>query len=241
MNNACPSCATVYTVTPTDVGRRIACAKCGTALRVGEAGLEPDKPEEKAASSEPANPSTPAKKAGRPFSADFQAWTRDIDPPTFLFSSGILVVLFFLFLPLIGAAKIERRSAQLQEATLDHAVRIRSLQEKKESEKAVKDAEEKWSKVRDEYQDSVKYAEYSKAQSLYWERYGLLLGYMLVAGGGVWLLRTEQPLAKRIVAGVVVTVQLLLAFQTITPLGCVPAARAYNRGVEAPTDSESRT
>lgn len=236
MNNACPTCATVYTVTPTDVGRRIACAKCGTNLRVAEGGLEVEPKSDAIATPTPA-----PKAADNLLLVAATKWAKDIDPPTFLFTSGILIVLFFVAMPFIAVAKVERRLVQSQEAAFDHTVRMRALQEKKESEKAIKDAEDKWAKVRVDYEDAIEYAKFDKSKGAYFERYGLLFGYLLLAGGGIWLLRTEQPLAKRIVAGVVVTVQILLAFQTVTPLGCGSAARAYNRSVPAPTELEPRS
>ena len=40
MNNTCPSCGSVYGVTPQHVGRQFACRKCGAALAVNEEGLQ---------------------------------------------------------------------------------------------------------------------------------------------------------------------------------------------------------
>lgn len=240
MNNACPSCGTVYTVTPADVGRRIACAKCATALRVAAAGLERE-PAQTPGSAGAATPATePAAPARSRQLPPIPTWATTFDPPTLLFSAGILVMLYFAFGPVIAAAKVERRSAQLSEASLDHAVRVRALQEKKADEKLLKDTEDRWAKQRDEYQDAVKYAELGKQQAAYWDRHGMLAGYLLIAAGGVWLLRTEQPLVKRVVAAVVVTVQVILAFQTVTPVGCAPAARAYNHRAPAPAELEPR-
>jgi hypothetical protein len=42
MNNACPGCGAAYAVAEKDVGRRIACKKCGTALIVAATGLVRD-------------------------------------------------------------------------------------------------------------------------------------------------------------------------------------------------------
>ena len=44
MNNACPSCGAVYAVTAKDVGRKIKCKKCSSALRVDDDGLVMDGP-----------------------------------------------------------------------------------------------------------------------------------------------------------------------------------------------------
>jgi len=42
MNNACPECGAVYAVADKDIGRRISCKKCNSALIVSEEGLIPD-------------------------------------------------------------------------------------------------------------------------------------------------------------------------------------------------------
>lgn len=42
MNNACPECGAVYAVAEKDIGRRIACKKCNSALIVAEEGLVRD-------------------------------------------------------------------------------------------------------------------------------------------------------------------------------------------------------
>jgi predicted Zn finger-like uncharacterized protein len=44
MNNACPECGAVYAVAEKDIGRRIACKKCNSALIVTEEGLTRDDP-----------------------------------------------------------------------------------------------------------------------------------------------------------------------------------------------------
>jgi predicted Zn finger-like uncharacterized protein len=40
MNNSCPECGAVYAVAEKDIGRRIACKKCNTALEVTDNGLK---------------------------------------------------------------------------------------------------------------------------------------------------------------------------------------------------------
>ncbi len=44
MNNACPSCGAVYAVAAKDIGRKIKCKKCGSALIVSDAGFVLDVP-----------------------------------------------------------------------------------------------------------------------------------------------------------------------------------------------------
>src|SRR2546430_1428854 len=42
MNTACPTCGAIYNVAAKDIGRKLKCKKCNTALKVTEAGLEVD-------------------------------------------------------------------------------------------------------------------------------------------------------------------------------------------------------
>ena len=42
MNNNCPSCGALYNVASKDIGRRLKCKKCNSALTVTDAGLEMD-------------------------------------------------------------------------------------------------------------------------------------------------------------------------------------------------------
>ena len=42
MRNDCPSCGTVYAVTPQDVGKRIVCKQCGAALIIAGDGFRLD-------------------------------------------------------------------------------------------------------------------------------------------------------------------------------------------------------
>src|SRR5580692_8446560 len=44
MNNACPNCGAVYAVTARDIGRKLKCKKCSSALIVTDAGLVLDGP-----------------------------------------------------------------------------------------------------------------------------------------------------------------------------------------------------
>jgi predicted Zn finger-like uncharacterized protein len=132
MNTACPSCGAVYAVTPKDVGRKIKCKKCSTALRVDDSGLVVDAP-----ASSPPPPATAAavvvdeaeggdevvvKKKGKK-SADrdrdrdyeggggggFGVFVQKIGGvPTILFGFGTFLVIFFTFMTPIGEAGAAR-------------------------------------------------------------------------------------------------------------------------------------
>lgn len=213
MNTACPTCRTEYAVTAADVGRRVACAKCGTHLLVAQTGLKV----------EPAA-------AGRETTASLPRLRVPEDWPTLTFACGSVLVLLFVLLPLIQSAGVERRTALLTEATLEHAAAVKRLRERNADGKATADAEEAWQRRREQLQDDVKLAEAARARDLYWSRFGLLFASLVLAVGAIGWTRPDQPLTRRTVGAVVLAAMLLLALQTVLPLGCSPPARSYNSG-----------
>jgi hypothetical protein len=148
--------------------------------------------------------------------------------PSIAFTVGAVLVIWFVFMPLIGSANAERRTALLTVETLDHAADMKQLRTRNADTKQIADAEEAWQRQREQLQEEVRLAEAARARDLYWERYGLLLGCLTLAVGAIGWTRADQPLTRRIVGAVVLAAQLLLAFQTVTPLGCSPPGRAYN-------------
>lgn len=211
MSPFCPTCAAVYTLTTADVGRRIACARCGTNLTVTPDGLRADP-----------SATPPAKSVPR--------FRLPANWPTIAFTTGAVLVIFFVFMPLVGSANADRRTALLSEASVEHAANLKRLRERKADAKQISDAEEEWQRLRDQLQDEAKLAEAARARDLYSDRYGLLLGCVVLAVGAVGWTRADQPLTRRILGAVVLAAQLVLAFQTVTPLGCSPPGRSYNSG-----------
>jgi ribosomal protein S27AE len=140
MNNACPACGTAYSVQPQHVGRRITCRKCGAGLVVDETGLKladappPTPPAEK----EPAAPAeadifgtggdgVPPPLVARPKREPAGGssvtlvgrWQSLGDlPATACFALGSLLVLLFVFLPLLDLAKAARLTAKPREDAL---------------------------------------------------------------------------------------------------------------------------
>lgn len=223
MNTVCPACSTPYAVTSADIGRRIACAKCGVVLVVDSTGLRPETATPPSPSSTP--PAVPN------LTARLLAQIPPLDRPLLTFGLGTVLVIAFTVLPLIAVGQVERQNAILGEASLDQAAAIRALRERGVEDSQLREAEERWQKRRDEYQDAVRRAEFARARSGYWDRYGLLAGAVVLALGAVGLIRDpERPTALRWVASVILSAQLLLAFQTATPVGCAPPTRSYNPG-----------
>jgi hypothetical protein len=223
MRNACPTCETVYAVTPKDVGRRIVCKRCGAALVIDDDGFrlehppspEPvsgrdDRPEPRVRERLPRPPREPLWPRVRPY----------LDPPTVAFTAGVFLVIVALFMPLIGKAKVERRTAAITEERLYTDDLIKQLRAgKTANEERIKKVEEDWQKRREVLDLDVKYAEVGNQMSTYWDRYWLLFGFLLLGFGAIGFMRDTQPLIRRIVGAVVVTAQMLLVFANLL-VGC---------------------
>jgi predicted Zn finger-like uncharacterized protein len=210
MNNTCPECGTVYAVAPKDVGRRIACTKCGAVLAIGEGGFEKEKEADTSTVVERPLPRKPR------FTPEFRERLRAmLDWPTAVFGLGAFLVLSMMFMPLVGKAKVERRTGLLQEEQFDHEAEIRKLREKPGNETKIVEAEEAWKKRRESLEAEIKHAEFANSRSGYTDRYGLLLGFILMMVGSLRLMRTGEGLVKRIFGAVVLGAQMLLVFNSL--------------------------
>jgi predicted Zn finger-like uncharacterized protein len=150
MNNTCPSCGAVYNVAGKDVGRRIKCKKCGTALTVTEAGLEVD------AEAAPAPaPSFPAvddrydeeespsrdrdrgrkdrgRSRGGPGFDLGQALKAIGGLSTILFGIGAFLVIVFFFQPYISTAAVKRASGGTERFEQEQVLKLRTLEPDKD-------------------------------------------------------------------------------------------------------------
>jgi predicted Zn finger-like uncharacterized protein len=247
MNNTCPSCGALYNVASKDIGRRIKCKKCSSALIVTEAGLE----EEGAASAAPAPaprspaPASPApdydeeppiekkKKRDRPAGPSINplAMLEKIGGlSTIIFAFGVFLVIVFTSFPVIGSAGTRRANAYVDKLKLEQATEVKNLfpKGKKISDltsEELKRIEDDTKKINEKYEkqltDATLDAERTKIGNIrdeWMEMYGLMFGFILVAFGCIGYLRTEQPLTLRIVAAVVLGALLLLMFMKFS--GC---------------------
>ncbi len=236
MRNDCPSCNTVYAVTPQDVGKRIICKQCNAALVIAEDGFRLDlsvpatapkskikadredddddiDPPKKAKPSE--QPAGPKKSAGRELDMAKEFYRKYVDIPTILFGIGAFFILTFLFFPLIGKAKHERRVGALAEEKLDMEVDIRKLREKSGNEEKIKKIEEEWTKRQLVLEADIRYAEISNQRSGYFDRYGVLFGFVVLMVGSLGMVRGETHLVKRIFGAAVLGFQMLLVFSNL--------------------------
>ncbi|QJW98922.1 MJ0042-type zinc finger domain-containing protein [Frigoriglobus tundricola] len=185
MNTACPTCGAVYNVAAKDIGRKLKCKKCSTALKVTEDGLELDGG---TGASDPKPAPVPAaveedeedeedeaprrKKTGKsydrgprpnPFAAINGALTAVGGIPTLLFGFGVFLVIVFTSFPIIGTAGTERANANVEKLTNELKVKKDALAPKNKKPSDWSDADRKAvqegaEKLDEEYSKRIKEA-----------------------------------------------------------------------------------
>jgi predicted Zn finger-like uncharacterized protein len=249
MNNACPTCGAVYAVATKDVGRKIKCKKCGSALRVDDSGLVVDAPV--AGAAPPAVPAVPAgefdpaddpgslakKKArrasgGGPGFGDFVANIGGV--PAILFGFGIFFTLYFFFQNSLTNASLQRADGGVERVIMEREGKLRKL--KYDEEKLRDDLEDKEitrekydermenirkdkKKINKDYAPKIDEVSDIKAETsistkrwAWFDGFGLLLGFILLAFGCVAYLRADTTMYMRIVAGVILCVMMMAIF-----------------------------
>ncbi len=264
MNSSCPSCGAVYAVTAKDIGRKIKCKKCSTALRVDDTGLVADvampaaaAPAGPFAATAPAAPaaailveddadfSTPVansrSKGARKYSGGGNALDALGGIPTLLFSLGVFLVIWFTFMTPIGEASTQRVSAGLLQLKNQQRAEIKKLlpQGKRspfelspEDQKTYNDKKQKidesYTQKLEDAGEAVSETQVSNVRAVYFEKYGQLLGFLLLAFGCIGYLRTEQPLVMRIVAGTILASMMLVVFVSAGGCGAGPRLPSIN-------------
>lgn len=235
MNNTCPSCGALYNVASKDIGRKLKCKKCGSSLRVTDAGLELDA----------------SGSAERPAEADLDRDDRDardldepapkkkksrverepgINPlvavggiPTILFATGVFFVIVFISFPLIGQAGTERANAykdRLRNDMMREKFELKpkkpvgdwTSEEKEKIDKETPKIESKYDRLIEQAALDAESTRIANSRDHWMESYGIMFGFLLVAFGCIGYLRTEQHLVLKIVAGVVLTLMLFILF-----------------------------
>lgn len=252
MNNTCPACGAIYNVAAKDVGRRIRCKKCSTALLVTDAGLEVEDPT--AGGAPPPMPAPrsapaaddfddevePAPRRGR----DRRAAGPGLNPgelltrvgglttvATILFGLGVFLVVFTGFQEAIGKAKVERRKAAIDAADLRYNADIKSVDENKElseDKKAErkKKLTEEHDKERKTLEEDERDANTANRRSGYWDKYTLMFGFLLIAFGCIGYLMADSALLLRVVAAIILVSMVLALFK-----GAVGAGAGIGAGV----------
>jgi len=239
MNSTCPTCGAVYAVTPKDVGRKLKCKKCRTALAVTDAGLVVDPP----SASAPAVVATPVddfdtggevlgtrgkkprRASGPPGPGVGEVIARIGGIPTILFSLGTFLVIWFTFMDPIGEAAITRASMSERKVRLEQQIELKKLlpkgkksplelegDEKKTYDEKAKKVNDDYEKKADDAKEEAATTEVDVRRSIRFDKYGQMFGFVFLAFGCIGYLRTEQPLVIRIVAATVLALMLLLIF-----------------------------
>jgi predicted Zn finger-like uncharacterized protein len=247
MNSACPTCGAVYAVTPKDVGRKLKCKKCQTALAVTDAGLVVDTPSASApvvvaAAADDFDTggdliSAKGKKvkkfAGPPGPSLGERLAKIGGVPTVLFGIGAFLVIVYLFMPIIGQAAIQRAEAAREKLEQERDSKIKKLlpKGKKETDLTgdeLKKFQEDRDKIMKDYEtllqeadDDAKSERTSNKRSVWFERYGMMFGFLFVMIGSLLYMMPEQPTIKRVVGAVVITAQMVLVFLSFLIRGAV--------------------
>lgn len=207
MNNTCPSCGAVYNVASKDIGRRIKCKKCGSALTVTDAGLELDSVPP--AEVEPAG-GEEAPRRGRSRSTSYDTGSNAYQEfgglPTVLFAFGAFLSILCLFMPIIDQAKVRTRVADYRQQQMEYT------RADEQSAKDGKTIEEKVLKGREtrlkDLQESIDKARISQDQQL-WTQWGMMFGFVLLMTGSIGYLMPGQSGARRVVGAIVLCAQLV--------------------------------
>lgn len=216
MNGACPTCGAVYSVEPKDVGRQIKCKKCQTALKVDPTGLVID-------DAPPAPAVAVVERTGPRFPNVIE---RVGGLPTALFGFGVFLVIVFTAMPLIGVAGSDRAAALVERLEFEKEVKLKALVPKGKRESDLSDAEkakfnDDKKKLEEDYDKRIEDAKndsratkIGNRRDVWYERYGLMFGFVFVAFGCIAYLRSAEALVLRIVAAVVLSVMMIVMFLT---------------------------
>jgi predicted Zn finger-like uncharacterized protein len=234
MNNTCPSCGALYNVASKDIGRKIKCKKCNTALAVTDAGLVVDSPSAPApvpaaVMEDEEGGDVVVKKKGSKYE---RAPGTGIDVlaliPTLVFGFGVFLVIVFSSLPRIGEAGTDRAFAYVEKLIIERDAKLDATvpKGKKYDDLTTEDQkkiDEEKKKIREDYKKLIDDAGVeaektgiSNRRDVWLERYGLMFGFIFVSFGCIAFLRTEQPLVMRIVAGVILTIMMIIMFTSFT-------------------------
>jgi predicted Zn finger-like uncharacterized protein len=247
MNNMCPSCGAIYNVAAKDIGRRIKCKKCGTALEVRETGLAiedanapllaPPRPD--LGPNDDFEEEPPRRKRDR----DRRSSGLGFNPvvlfakiggiSTILFGFGAFLVIVFLFMPIIGTAGVERVAAAKEKLEQERDSKIKRLIPKgKRVEELTSDEQKKYTedaeKIRKDYEkqisdaeDDARYERISNKRSRWLEMYGMMFGFLFLTVGCIGYMVPDQSLMRRILGTVVLGVQMIIIFIIFSTMsGC---------------------
>jgi predicted Zn finger-like uncharacterized protein len=243
MNGNCPTCGALYNVGEKDIGRKLKCKKCSSALMVADEGLVLDdgkgapvsdpKPRRDTADVDDDGDDEPLvkKNKGSKFRGGPGGLAAIGGLPTLFFGIGVFFVIAFTSFPIIGEAGTDRAKGYVDKLKHEASVKKLALIPKGKkiadlSESERKDINDKSDKIDEEYGRKIIDAEadaegtkISNRRDKWFEAYGLMFGFMFLAFGCLGFLRTDQGLILKIVAAVVLSIMLIVMFGKFG--GCV--------------------
>jgi predicted Zn finger-like uncharacterized protein len=226
VNNTCPNCGAIYNVAMKDLGRRIKCKKCGSSLEVRESGLEIEdpnapppvtgKPVEEADLDEAPKRKKDRRPAGPAFNP-MELLAKVGGIPTVLFGFGVFIILFTGFQDAIGKAKIDKRTAAIEEGQARINGDQRRYDELKNKtgadDEKIKQAKENWEKEKKALEEEKLISELANKRSGYLDRYVMMLGFLSIAFGCMGYLIADYGLVLRIVAAVILLFMVMAMFK----------------------------
>jgi len=205
-----PGCDAVYTVDPEHVGRSSVCKTCGISFVIESDGLRlaSDAPGNNPAPDQ-AGPSTPpgptrARRFGRSSRLSANAtWAALNEPFTWMLIAGTLLVIFFLFQPIIDNFKVSRIRAEISR---ESGGDLRSRRFDKDEDSSKDSAKLKG--LREDLED----AQLDARAAPYIYTWFVMLGFLLLAVAEIGYLVTGAAKSKRVVGAVLLSAQLLLIY-----------------------------
>jgi hypothetical protein len=220
VNKICPICSTEFKIGPRDEGKQFVCFKCNTTLTVTRDGIQaagapavvPSTTPLPPVSAAPLSSETPAPVSAR----SGPSWWRRHGGPTWLFAAGTFFVILFLFLPLIDRAKARRVKGALDLGTQrekkqeEEFKKNQSASTQDKAERAL--AHEKWLKDASRLEAEQGEAAAKADMAEYWYTWGMMFGFILLAGAALGYLDSTQPTIRRVVGAIVLVAEVLLIF-----------------------------
>jgi hypothetical protein len=139
---------------------------------------------------------------------------------TLFFGFGSFLVIVFLFLPIIGSAGVQRAQGHVEELELEWRTKERKMRKEKKSDEEIGKAREEFFKGKEELEDDVQQTTIDNKQALWYERYGMMFGFLFLMAGSLGFLMPGHTVFRRILGTVVLGAQILIIFMVFAGQGC---------------------
>ncbi len=156
----------------------------------------------------------------------FSGWGARIwsDLFSWLFGLGAVLVVTFLFLPIIDQMHLLRRSAYIQARDAREALADRKLDETDKSGKPNvpesaerrrrRETREDWLKQKTDLDAEIEEMRFDGRQNNYLYAWGMLVGFLLLAIAAIGFVNPRQTTVRRVLGCIIISAELLLIFTT---------------------------